>query len=172
MDVSLLCLFPDLALPDTFTDTIDEKDKFYADAQMLADDLAYNQTFTSVKPLMNFWAAFTPSREVRIEILVREDVLMCATQSGVGIGGKPKDTPFGLYRDGTELRAVYYERPEVATSACLSLGLQCDYPILLGKLISTFYAEGCSEGRPGNDPFYGGMLYTGRLSFVLNHAFR
>ena len=56
-------------------------------------------------------------------------------QSGVGTGGKPRDTPFGLYRDGTELRAVYYDKPEVATSACLSLGLQCDYPILLGEFL-------------------------------------
>lgn len=43
---------------------MDEKSKFFADAQVLADDLANNQTFTSVKPLLNFWAAFTPSNEV------------------------------------------------------------------------------------------------------------
>ena len=42
-------------------------------------------------------------------------------------------TPFGLYRDGTELRAVYYSKPEVARAACFSLGDQCDYPILMGK---------------------------------------
>ena len=42
-------------------------------------------------------------------------------------------TPFGLYRDGTELRGVYYSKPEVAEAACLSLGTQCDYPILLGR---------------------------------------
>ncbi len=42
-------------------------------------------------------------------------------------------TPFGLYRDGTELRAVYYDKPEVAHAACDSMGDQCDYPILLGK---------------------------------------
>lgn len=48
---------------------------------------------------------------------------------------------FGLYRDGTELRGVYYSKPEVARAACLSLGTQCDYPILMG-----------------NDPFYGGKL--------------
>src|ERR1700685_298932 len=29
-------------------------------------------------------------------------------------------TPFGLYRDGTELRGVYYSKPEVARAACLS----------------------------------------------------
>ena len=43
-------------------------------------------------------------------------------------------TPFGLYRDGTELRGVYYSKPEVAKAACDSLGNQCNYPILLGML--------------------------------------
>jgi hypothetical protein len=45
-------------------DTKDEKPKFVKDAQKLADDLAYNETFATVRPLMNFWAAFTPSNEV------------------------------------------------------------------------------------------------------------
>ncbi|KAF8143818.1 IgA peptidase M64-domain-containing protein [Mycena galopus ATCC 62051] len=101
----------------------EEEGKFFADAARLAEDISGNQTFNTVKPLMNFWAAFTPSKE-----------------SGVGVGGKPKDTPFGLYRDGTELRGVYYAHPEVAGAACTSLGDQCDYPILLG-----------------NDPLYGGL---------------
>jgi hypothetical protein len=59
-------------------------------------------------------------------------------QSGIGVGGQPKDTVYGLYRDGTELRGVYYDKPEVARAACQSTN--CDYPILLG-----------------NDPFYGGL---------------
>lgn len=42
-------------------------------------------------------------------------------------------TPFGLYRDGTELRAVYYSKEDVALAACGSLGDQCDYAILLGS---------------------------------------
>ena len=41
-------------------------------------------------------------------------------------------TPFGLYRDGTELRAVYYSKPDAARAACLSLGDRCDFPILMG----------------------------------------
>ncbi|KAH9932711.1 IgA peptidase M64-domain-containing protein [Epithele typhae] len=107
-----------------FSDGYTEKErgKFFEDALRLADDISGNQTFYTVKPLLNFWAAFTPSAE-----------------SGVGIGGKPKDTPFGLYRDGTELRGVYYSKPEVARAACASMGSQCDYPILMG-----------------NDPLYGG----------------
>ncbi|KAI0351405.1 hypothetical protein OH77DRAFT_1429702 [Trametes cingulata] len=103
--------------------TAEEKDKFIDDAMRLAKDISGNQTFYTVKPLLNFWAAFTPSRE-----------------SGIGSGGVPKDTPFELFRDGTELRAVYYNKPEVARAACFSLGEQCDYPILMG-----------------NDPLYGGL---------------
>ncbi|KAI9064597.1 hypothetical protein FKP32DRAFT_1591227 [Trametes sanguinea] len=103
--------------------TRDEKGKFIEDALRLAQDISGNQTFYTVKPLLNFWAAFTPSKA-----------------SGIGSGGKPKETPFGLYRDGTELRAVYYSKPEVARAACFSLGDQCDYPILVG-----------------NDPLYGGL---------------
>ncbi|KAJ7465162.1 IgA peptidase M64-domain-containing protein [Mycena latifolia] len=108
----------------------EERDKFIEDAIRLANDVSSNQTFNTVKPLMNFWAAFTPSNE-----------------SGVGVGGTPKDTPFGLYRDGTELRGVYYAKPKVAGAACASLGDQCDYPILLG-----------------NDPLYGGL--GGRFTVI------
>ncbi|KAF7292550.1 hypothetical protein MKEN_01471300 [Mycena kentingensis (nom. inval.)] len=107
-----------------------ERAKFIEDATRLAQDISGNQTFNTVKPLMNFWAAFTPSQE-----------------SGVGVGGKAKDTVFGLYRDGTELRGVYYAKPEVAAAACSSLGSKCDYPILMG-----------------NDPLYGGL--GGRFTVI------
>ncbi|KAI0754586.1 IgA peptidase M64-domain-containing protein [Daedaleopsis nitida] len=104
--------------------TAEEESKFYEDALRLAQGItASNQSFHTVKPLLNFWAAFTPSKE-----------------SGVGVGGVPKDTAFGLYRDGTELRGVYYSKPEVAREACFSLGDRCNFPILMG-----------------NDPLYGGM---------------
>ncbi|KZT69611.1 hypothetical protein DAEQUDRAFT_669439 [Daedalea quercina L-15889] len=103
--------------------TRDERDKFFEDARRLAADISGNQTFYTVKPLLNFWAAFTPSAE-----------------SGVGTGGKPNDTPFGLYRDGTELRAVWYAKPEIARAACFYFEDKCDYPILMG-----------------NDPLYGGL---------------
>ncbi|KDQ62041.1 hypothetical protein JAAARDRAFT_29945 [Jaapia argillacea MUCL 33604] len=103
--------------------TLEERQKFMEDAQRLADDISSNHTFNTVKPLLNFWAAFTPSNE-----------------SGIGTGGKPKDTPFGLYRDGTELRGVYYSKPDQARAACFSMGDKCNYPILMG-----------------NDPLYGGL---------------
>ncbi|KAF9562648.1 hypothetical protein CPC08DRAFT_735102 [Agrocybe pediades] len=101
----------------------EEKQKFINDALRLAEDVSRNQTFNTVQPLLNFWAGFSASEE-----------------SGVGTHGKPRKTPFGLYRDGTELRGVYYAHPEVGKAACDSLGDQCDYPILLG-----------------NDPLYGGL---------------
>ncbi|KAF9015837.1 hypothetical protein BDZ89DRAFT_962416 [Hymenopellis radicata] len=107
-----------------------EKDKFLEDALALATDISQNQTFNTVKPLLNFWAAFSPSEE-----------------SGVGAGGKPKNTTYGLYRPGTELRGVYYAKPEVAAAACSSLGSGCDFPILLG-----------------NDPLYGGL--GGRFTVI------
>lgn len=47
-------------------DTVNETDKFFADAKQLADDVSKNQTFYTVKPLLNFWGAFTPSEEVDI----------------------------------------------------------------------------------------------------------
>ncbi|KAF9265266.1 hypothetical protein L218DRAFT_898916 [Marasmius fiardii PR-910] len=101
----------------------EEKEKFIEDARYLAEELTTNQTFHSVKPLLNLWAAFVPSGE-----------------SGIGSGGHVKDTPFGLYRNGTELRAVYSAYPEVAEYACVGLLAQCNYPIILG-----------------NDPLYGGL---------------
>ncbi|KZT11793.1 uncharacterized protein LAESUDRAFT_733773 [Laetiporus sulphureus 93-53] len=103
--------------------TIEERQKFIDDATRLATDISSNQTFNTVKPLLNFWAVYVRSKE-----------------SGVGTGGKPKDTPFGLYRDGTELRGVYYSKPENARAACAYYGDKCDYPILMG-----------------NDPLYGGL---------------
>lgn len=45
-------------------DTTEEYDKFIEDATRLAQDVSGNQTFHTVKPLLNFWAAFSPSKEV------------------------------------------------------------------------------------------------------------
>ncbi len=47
-------------------DTVDEANKFFADAKRLADDVSKNQTFYTVKSLLNFWGAFSPSEEVRV----------------------------------------------------------------------------------------------------------
>ncbi|KIJ54835.1 hypothetical protein M422DRAFT_24726 [Sphaerobolus stellatus SS14] len=110
--------------------TAKEKNKFLHDAASLALEMTQHQSFYTVQYMINFWAAFTPSAE-----------------SGIGVGGKPKNTTFGLYRDGTELRGVFTSKPEVARRACQSLWMQCDYPILLG-----------------NDPYCGGMLNCFHIS--------
>ena len=48
----------------SFSDLPEERGKFIDDAMRLAQDISANQTFYTVKPLLNFWAAFSPSNEV------------------------------------------------------------------------------------------------------------
>ena len=51
------------------------------------------------------------------------------------------DNPFGLYRDGTELRGIYCSKPQNARDACRLTGPHsCDFPTLIG-----------------NDAYYGGL---------------
>lgn len=47
-----------------YLDTMEEERKFFADSMKLAQDISNNQTFATVKPLLNFFAAFSPSKEV------------------------------------------------------------------------------------------------------------
>ena len=49
---------------------MEEKGKFVQDALRLAEDISGNQTFYTVKPLLNFWAAFTPSKEVNPQEII------------------------------------------------------------------------------------------------------
>ncbi|KAG9089421.1 hypothetical protein FS749_001349 [Ceratobasidium sp. UAMH 11750] len=116
--------------------TAEEKGKFFDDATRLGTEITVNQTYAPVAPLLNFRGAFTPS-----------------VDSGIGVGGKPKNTVYGLYRDGTELRGVYTSKPDVASAACKSLASGCNYPLLLG-----------------NDPLYGGLggEFTISTALVLN----
>ncbi|PVF99488.1 hypothetical protein CPB86DRAFT_756598 [Serendipita vermifera] len=118
--------------------TLLEKQKFLQDAERLAKDISANQTFATVRPLLNIWAAFTPSED-----------------SGITTADAPKNTTFGLYRVGTELRAIYCGKQPVARAACASLGTGCDYPILLA-----------------NSPFYGGLggEFSITTSSILNGA--
>lgn len=46
-------------------DTEDEKDKFFDDAMSLAVEMTDGQTFADHLPLMNYWAGFSASKEVR-----------------------------------------------------------------------------------------------------------
>ncbi|KAI0238441.1 hypothetical protein L0F63_006245 [Massospora cicadina] len=107
----------------------DERGKFIADINRLSAEMFEGETFQSWLPLINVWAVYIPSKE-----------------SGIGVGGKPKDTPFGLYRDGTELRGIYTSKPKVAKSICEHLGSAiCDFPSLIAN--DDFY--GVSAGRSG-----------------------
>ena len=49
-----------------YADTESEKSKFFDDATRLASEMSRNQTIYTVKPLLNFWAAFTPSAEASL----------------------------------------------------------------------------------------------------------
>ena len=143
-------------------DTEAEKDKFFDDALFLATNVTTGQTFDDVLPILNFWAGFSPSVDVcdahdmRYMVtwissdLIAEwcrhrrktsEVRPCFPNFSWWLVLKTRDTStvYGLYRDGTELRGVYYDKPEVARAACQSTDA-CDYPILLG-----------------NDPLYGGL---------------
>ncbi|KXS20518.1 hypothetical protein M427DRAFT_142767 [Gonapodya prolifera JEL478] len=104
--------------------TKQEEERFISDIKRLVEDMFAGETFRSVLPFFNLWAVYRPSKE-----------------SGIGVGGIPKGTSFGLYRDGTELRGIYCSKPRQAREACRGVGPQaCDYPTIIG-----------------NDDFYGGL---------------
>lgn len=104
--------------------TLGERDGFVKDVKRLTDDMFSGTTFAAVLPLLNIWAVFRPSKE-----------------SGIGVGGKAKDTAFGLYRDGTELRGIYPSKASDARSACKLTGqYACDFPSIIA-----------------NDAYYGGL---------------
>lgn len=97
--------------------TKSERKKFLADVKRMTDDLFKGETFKSILPILNVWAVFTPSKE-----------------SGIGVNGHPKDTVFGLYRDGTELRGIYPTNKDNARKACRATGpYACDYPVIIGN---------------------------------------
>jgi hypothetical protein len=115
--------------------TKSERKKFFADVKRMTDDLFKGETFKSILPILNVWAVFTPSKE-----------------SGIGVNGKPKDTVFGLYRDGTELRGIYPTNKDNARKACRATGpYACDYPVIIG-----------------NDDYYGSYTVNAKLI----HLFR
>eukprot|EP00002_Diphylleia_rotans_P009547 TRINITY_DN19944_c0_g1_i1.p1 TRINITY_DN19944_c0_g1~~TRINITY_DN19944_c0_g1_i1.p1 ORF type:complete len:640 (-),score=131.98 TRINITY_DN19944_c0_g1_i1:41-1960(-) len=104
--------------------TAAEEAKFDEDMKRLIDDMFRGTTFRSYLPVFNVWTVFRASQE-----------------SGIGYYSRPKNTAFGLFRQGTELRGIYCSKPNAARSACTSTGpFACDYPTLIG-----------------NDPYYGGL---------------
>ncbi|RHY55431.1 hypothetical protein DYB30_006045, partial [Aphanomyces astaci] len=101
-----------------------EEALFFKDIQRLTDEMFTGDTFTQYLPLFNVWAVHVPS-----------------VDSGIGVGGKPRNTAFQLYRDGTELRGVYPNKPQYARDVCKTVGeFACDFPSLIG-----------------NDAYYGGL---------------
>ncbi|KAL7414016.1 IgA peptidase M64-domain-containing protein [Mrakia frigida] len=104
--------------------THSEKSKFVSDVKRLVASIIDDGTFASTAPLFNFWGVYVESNE-----------------SGVGSNGVPKDTPFGLYRDSLELRALYAAHRGRARAACAAVregyfgskGGGCDQMALVGN---------------------------------------
>lgn len=69
--------------------TIDERDQFFDDIRRLTTEMFNGDTFRSYLPLFNIWAVYVESNV-----------------SGIGYNGA-KDTPFRLYREAGQLRAIY-----------------------------------------------------------------
>ncbi|ETV79534.1 hypothetical protein H257_07518 [Aphanomyces astaci] len=104
--------------------TASEDSRFFSDIQRLTDEMFNGDTFTQYLPLFNVWAVYVPSN-----------------QSGIGVGGKPLDTAFGLYRSGTQLRGIFTRKTAYAREVCKVTGdSACDFPSLIG-----------------NDDYYGGL---------------
>jgi len=103
--------------------TEEEKDQFFSDMDRLVQDMFNDVTFRSYLPVFNIWAIYEPSVE-----------------SGIGYDG-PKDTPFMLYREAGQLRAIFPGNASYAREVCALTGPSgCDYPSIIG-----------------NDDFYGGL---------------
>ncbi|ORY31425.1 IgA peptidase M64-domain-containing protein [Naematelia encephala] len=109
--------------------TSDEVEKFLKDAKKLTEDIVSpSSAMGHVQHLLNVWAVFVPSNT-----------------SGVGT----QDTPipgaaFGLYRPGSELRAVFVDQPRKARAAC--------------KFFREGREGGCDQAvLLGNSPLYGGL---------------
>ncbi len=95
--------------------TLAERERFFADARRITDDLFAEQTFASYLPLFNVHAVFVPSRESGITDLVE------------------KDTALGLFRTpkGSK-RAIMPGNPD-AIDRAVALARDTDYPILLAN---------------------------------------
>lgn len=81
--------------------TLTEREQFFADIRRLTNDMFNGDTFRSYLPLFNIWAVFVPSNV-----------------SGIGYNG-PKDTPFRLYRDKGQLRAINTDNAPFARQVCI-----------------------------------------------------
>ncbi|HTL13415.1 MAG TPA: M64 family metallopeptidase, partial [Bdellovibrionota bacterium] len=96
--------------------TAAEKDKFFADAQRIRDDLFGESTFSSYTPLFNVYAVFVPSKQSGITDTVK------------------RDTALGLYRDPPESKRAIMPGNTANIEKALALApVRADYPILLAN---------------------------------------
>ena len=95
--------------------TEEERELHFADMERLVDDMWGDTTFASYLPLFNIWSVFEVSAE-----------------TGIGVGGVPRDTAYRLYRDGTQLRGIFPGDAQNARDVC-ALAPGCDYPSLIGN---------------------------------------
>lgn len=95
--------------------TLQEKEKFFSDAERITKNLFSNDTFSSYLPLFQVHAIFTPSRT-----------------SGIG-DGEAKDTAFGLYRMPKGSKRAIYPGDERALDQALRLVARTDYPIVIAN---------------------------------------
>lgn len=95
--------------------TLSEKDKFFADAQRMANDLFVKQTFQSFLPLFNVSAVFVASNK-----------------SGIG-DGSPIDTAFKLYRSPKGSKRGIMPGDENSLDRAISLAPATTYPIVIAN---------------------------------------
>ncbi len=95
--------------------TLAEKDKFFADAQRITQDLFYEKTFSSYLALFNVHAVFVPSQDSGITDTVN------------------RNTALGLYRSPANSKRAIMPGNTSAIERAISLAPQTDYPILLAN---------------------------------------
>jgi len=98
---------------DGYTDA--EKDRFFADAQRITDDLFAQTTFKSYLPLFNVHAVFVPSQE-----------------SGLS-DGADRNTALGLYREPVGSKRAIMPGNYGAIERAIGLAPATDYPILMAN---------------------------------------
>ena len=95
--------------------TLQEKEKFFADAERITKNLFNTDTFSSYLPLFQVHAVFVASNS-----------------SGIGDGAS-KDTAFGLYRMPKGSKRAIYPGDERALQNALDLVERTDYPIVIAN---------------------------------------
>ncbi|AZZ36627.1 hypothetical protein CIK05_07435 [Bdellovibrio sp. qaytius] len=95
--------------------TLQDKAKFFADAERITKNLFKNDTYASYLSLFQVHAVFVPSNT-----------------SGIGDGASA-DTVFGLYRNPKGSKRAIYPGNELALQDALELVEHTDYPIVIAN---------------------------------------